>query len=213
MCFQIDPLNDPRWEEFVQRHDASSVFHTTAWLSALHKTYGHKPVVFTLNSPGEDLTNGVPFCLVSSLWTGRRLVSLPFSDHCQPLFDGEEQLPLLLRFISKRRESQSYKYFEIRPIEEIPIGPKNLLSLSPYESYFLHRLKLTIDPNQLLNQFHKSCIQRKIRRAKREGLVYEEGRSEERSAIDAQSGVWQLRRRPALVGAHQRDRYIPQEAV
>ena len=30
MVYTLDPLRDPRWDEFVSRHDSASVFHSPA---------------------------------------------------------------------------------------------------------------------------------------------------------------------------------------
>jgi len=46
------------------------------------------------------------------------------------------------------------------------------------QTFYLHRLNLRPAPDALLRSFHKDCVQRKIRRAEREGLTYEAGRSE-----------------------------------
>src|ERR1035438_9024202 len=86
--YEIQPLLDTRWDRFVKKHADSSVFHTTAWLDALYRTYGYRPVVYTDAPPGCELASGVPFCHVDSWLTGRRLVSVPFSDHCDPLVSG-----------------------------------------------------------------------------------------------------------------------------
>src|ERR1022692_3890628 len=51
----IDPLLDARWDSFLESHPRASVFHSTAWLSALSRTYGYKPVVFTTAPAGENL--------------------------------------------------------------------------------------------------------------------------------------------------------------
>ena len=45
-------------------------------------------------------------------------------------------------------------------------------------SFYFHRIDLRPTIEVLFRSFHKDCVQRKIRRAEREGLVYEEGRSE-----------------------------------
>src|SRR5206468_3003538 len=93
---RIDPLSDPRWPAFLQRHPDASIFHTPGWLEALRRTYGYEPVVYTTCKPGQELINGIPFCRINSWLTGRRLVSLPFSDHCQPLAACPEDLKELL---------------------------------------------------------------------------------------------------------------------
>ena len=81
-----DPVGDPRWSDLLDRHPVASVFHSPGWLGALRQTYGYEPFVVT-TSHGLTLENGMVVCRVKG-WTSRRLVSLPFSDHCDPLVDG-----------------------------------------------------------------------------------------------------------------------------
>src|SRR5690242_12893147 len=83
----INPLVDDRWPEFIGRHPNASVFHSRGWLSALQSTYGYEPLAFTTSAPSEELKNALLFCVVRSWLTGSRLVSLPFSDHCDPLVE------------------------------------------------------------------------------------------------------------------------------
>ena len=87
--YQIDPLTDPRWQEFTARHPRASVFHSSGWLRALQLAYGYEPIAYTLSPPQSEVANAVVFSRIRSWATGRRLVSLPFSDHCEPLVDGD----------------------------------------------------------------------------------------------------------------------------
>ena len=114
--FVLEPLADSRWTRFVDRHPHTSVFHTRGWLEALHRTYGYEPVVYTTAAPTEDLTNGIVFCRTDSWLCGRRLVSLPFSDHCEPLVDNKEELAFLTTSVIQEACSGSYEYVEIRPL-------------------------------------------------------------------------------------------------
>jgi len=50
--------------------------------------------------------------------------------------------------------------------------------LTKSASFYYHALDLRPDVATVFRGFHKSCVQRKIQRAFREGLTYEEGRSE-----------------------------------
>src|SRR5437899_12937930 len=83
--YQIDPLGDPRWADFLEEHPHACVFHTPNWLKTLSRTYGYEPFVVTTSPPRAKLSNGIVFCKLRSWLTGGRIVSLPFSDHCQPL--------------------------------------------------------------------------------------------------------------------------------
>jgi CelD/BcsL family acetyltransferase involved in cellulose biosynthesis len=170
----MDPLNDSRWTEFVNLHPSSSVFHTPEWLRALRQTYGFSPVVLTSSPPGQALANGIPFCRISSVFTGKRLVSLPFSDHCQPLA-GSEDLQYFSQVLSEMIDRGKLKYIELRPLAALtPPIPKFVCS----EHYKFHLLSLRPSLDEIFRKFHVDCIRRKIRRAEREGLTTEAGRSE-----------------------------------
>ena len=61
-CYQLDPTQDPRWAELVERHPKASVFHSVGWLQVLRQTYGYEPVAFTTSPPNSELKNGLVFC-------------------------------------------------------------------------------------------------------------------------------------------------------
>src|SRR5438105_4017019 len=96
MVHHVDHLRDQRWPEFLKRDPRASVFHAPEWLEALRRTYAYEPVVLTTSPPGKDLGNAMVFCRVRSWLTGTRLVSLPFSDHCEPLVGNQEEIEYLL---------------------------------------------------------------------------------------------------------------------
>jgi CelD/BcsL family acetyltransferase involved in cellulose biosynthesis len=132
--------------------------------------------VITTSEPGEELTNGLVFCEVRGWLGGRRMVSLPFSDHCQPLVDGGDERNCLWTELRRRLQEGKWRQIEIRPVT----APAALLAeWGSQPSFWLHRLDLRPDLGTLFQGFHKDCVQRRIRRAEREGLAYEEGRSEE----------------------------------
>lgn len=173
--YKLNPLQDPRWQSFVDRHPRSSVFHTTQWLEALRRTYHYEPVVYTTTPPASELSNGVVFCRIRSWLSGSRLVSLPFSDHCEPLASSEE-LAELMDWLSASRHRKNWKYIELRPLS--PDGAPRTADLTKSESFSLQTLDLKPSIDTLFQNFHKSCVQRKIQRAEREKLTYEEGRSD-----------------------------------
>jgi CelD/BcsL family acetyltransferase involved in cellulose biosynthesis len=173
--YQIQPLVDPRWDGLLERHPCSSVFHSRAWLEALRRTYGYEPIAYTTSGPGEVLRDGIAMCRVESWLTGRRLVSLPFSDHCEPLVRRAEDLQVFVRMLRETLQTERLRYIEMRPLESFASATS-----SPYASakYILHRLDLKPDLRTLFGAFHKGSIQRKIKRAKREGLTHQTGTTE-----------------------------------
>ncbi len=143
-------------------------------MEALRRTYGYEPVVYTTSAPHEELRNGLAFCGVSSWLTGKRLVSLPFSDHCDPLLDKDASASALLEGLYKEQKSQRWNYVEFRPRHDFA-GLQS--GVEPSESYCFHTIDLGRDEKTIFLDFHKDCIQRKIHRADKAKMKYVEGRS------------------------------------
>lgn len=178
-CYHLDPTKDSRWSELVERHPRASVFHTAAWLQALRCTYGYEPVAFTTSPPTGDLKNGLVFCRVNSWLTGHRLVSLPFSDHCEPLCDSAEDVNFLIRYLQTTLAHEKWKYLEIRPIYGNFGQTDEGIDFLPAATYSLHTLDLRPDLNEVFRNLDKDSVQRRIQRAERAGLVEKCGRSDD----------------------------------
>jgi CelD/BcsL family acetyltransferase involved in cellulose biosynthesis len=161
---------------FLKKHPRASAFHSSPWLKALKETYDYPVIGYTTSAPDRELENAMVFCKVESWLTGRRLVSLPFSDHCQPLVDRAEDLQTLLAALEQETKREKWRYVEVRPITVMEV--RTTLHLAT-ENFSFHELDLRPDVKTLFANLHKDSIQRKIRRAEREKLSYEEGRSEE----------------------------------
>lgn len=172
----VNPLLDRRWDALVARHPNASVFHARGWLEALALTYGYRPYVLTSSPPGEPLTNGIVFCEVSSWMTGARLVSLPFSDHCEPLVERQEEAGEFAHWMTQECELRHGKYVELRPLS-MTFGTQS--GLQPSQSFWFHELDLSPGLDRIFQRLHKNSFQRKIHRAMREGILYESGRSEQ----------------------------------
>ncbi len=170
----LDPLVDRRWDQLVASHPSASVFHDRGWLRALARTYGYQPLVITTANATEALQNGIVLCRVSSWITGTRLVSLPFSDHCEPLLENFGQLPEFISWMRKECDLQAGRYVELRPTSGDLVGG---CGLEPSCSYWFHELDLRQTLDQLFRHLHDNSIRRKVVRAEREGLSYEAGQS------------------------------------
>jgi CelD/BcsL family acetyltransferase involved in cellulose biosynthesis len=169
----VKPLEDPRWITLSLEHPSASVFHSRQWLRALQNTYGYEPLAYTNTPAGAPLDNAVVFCRVNSWLTGQRLVSLPFSDHCEPLVDSVDQLHELLTPALQELKNRKIKYVDIRPLNS-----SFSETTGGEESYFLHLLDLRPTLDELFKKLHGDSIRRKIQRAEREKLTLEAGSSE-----------------------------------
>ena len=121
------------------------------------------------------MQDGLVLCEVNSWMTGRRLVSLPFSDHCDPLVEDLEALTPFVTALQRQTIKGGWRYIEIRPLHSIYRAASLFQST---ETYLFHQVDLNPDLSTLFRNFHKDSIQRKIRRAEREKLTYCEGSNE-----------------------------------
>src|SRR5205814_7398409 len=117
-CRRLNPLETPGWDELVLTLPGASFFHSASWAVVLRDTYGHRPhYVCAMN--GERLVATLPVMEVNSPLTGRRGVSLPFTDECLCLSDNpltEQELFVEAMDFGRKR---GWKYLECR-------GTKNL---------------------------------------------------------------------------------------
>lgn len=104
------------------------------------------------------------------------MVSLPFADHCDPLLDNDNASQELIEFFRALINGNSWKYIEIRPRNSTLLRP--LSGKEKGNSFCFHVIDLDAPVETLFNNLQKSSIQRSIRRAEREGVTREKGRSE-----------------------------------
>jgi CelD/BcsL family acetyltransferase involved in cellulose biosynthesis len=177
MIERLDPVRDPSWRELVLSHPRSSVFHSPEWLEALRRTYGFEPVAYVTAGSGSSPA-GIPFSLVRSWLTGRRLVSLPFSDHCQPLVDSPEQVEEILGTAQADARGGGWGYVQIRPLAAAPLGALDRSGFRSEGPLYHYQLDLGPDLDTLFKGV-KYDVRKDVRRAERSDLRFEVGRDAE----------------------------------
>jgi len=166
----LDPLANPNWDAQVMGLAGATVFHSSAWARVLKESYGYKPLYFA-KVENSNLRALLSVMEVDSWVTGKRGVSLPFSDACEPLgtCDTRDQHELFQKAIEYGR-ANGWKYFESRgaamPDSNTPVS----------ESFFDHSLALSRDDEKVFAGF-ESSVRRAIRKAEKSGPTIEISRS------------------------------------
>ena len=155
-------LSDPRWLAFVQSQADATVFHHPTWANMLAETYGYRPLVLTQSSMDGLIVAGIPLLEIRSRLTGRRFISLPFTDYCPPLAQDPESLSLLSAGLMAWRVSVGDPLIEVRG--ELPLTS----SVHVMAAGVRHVLLLEGDCDGVLRRFNRSQVQRGIRRAQRD---------------------------------------------
>ena len=159
-----DTIDRDHWDDFVERHPLGTIYHHSLWQDVIRKTYGYKPLYYQVVDKSSNLQAAISSALVTSRFTGNRIVSFPFSDTCDPLVSDYDQLTGLLDAMESSRLDFNAQYVEIRFTNR---SNASLETLSTPE-YHTYRLDLGRQPQELLRSFHKNCIQRAIKKANRE---------------------------------------------
>ncbi len=174
----VDPLADGRWLSMVERHPRAGIFHSPGWLGALQRTFRF-PAMALVAGKGQSVpARALVFCRVESRLTGRRLVSLPFSDHCEPLVETPAELDGLLGSAALGDSTA----VELRPLDARWGEVMRARGWEPSARFHYHEIDLKPGPDALFTQFHNDCVRRKVRRAEREGLEVRHGNT--RALID-----------------------------
>ncbi len=160
----VDPCTSEEWREFVHEHPDAGVFHHPAWLQMLRDVYGYRIFAACIKD-GRRIRAGMPFADVRSLLTGKRWISVPFSDHCRPLLSDEDpaSMDALISFLKQSLSSETPR-IEIR--WRIAPSP-NVFSECNFVNHVLHLGK---DPETLFRSFDKHT-QRAIKIPQKGGIV------------------------------------------
>ena len=158
----LNPLEYPGWDELLLTHEDYSFFHTSAWARVLSESYKYKPLYFTSINNGK-LSALIPVMEINSFLTGRRGVSLPFTDFCQPIVSDEAQFKETIRQIIEYGKMARWKYIEWRG------GESYFQRTQPSLSYYGHALELVPNENELLSSFREST-KRNIKKALKQGV-------------------------------------------
>jgi CelD/BcsL family acetyltransferase involved in cellulose biosynthesis len=163
----IDPIHDDAYAELVASAPGSEIFHDRLWLELLRDEYGYEIGACCVRD-GDRIQAAIPFARVESRLTGKRLVALPFSDHCPPLLAADAPLEALGALGEALAEHAHADRLDLTVHASLPSVPAGHVA----ERFVIHRLALPSDPDEAEMQTSKS-LRQGARRARREGLTLE----------------------------------------
>lgn len=157
----VDIMETPYWEELLTKYH-SDLFHSPPWLAVLEKTYGFQLRARLLLDEKKQVVAGIPYSCIHDMMDPR-IVSLPFSDFCDPLVDSPERWELLLASLMKENLPISMRCLH----NQIPLNDAHMPTV--YQAYW-HCLDLTTD-DETRWQTLASSARRAVRKAEQSGVV------------------------------------------
>jgi len=156
-----------QWDKFVESHPKGSPYHLSYWMRVLHKTYSFTPFMYVQKNDNENISGIVPCFFIKGFFKGNRIVSLPFTDSCDPLLnDHSQEKELWQKIINEHKDN--IKYMEIRGSLLQDSG------LVCHNYYKLHVLNLGSDISEVEKNIDKKTIRYSIRKAQKGGIEIRE---------------------------------------
>lgn len=107
-------VDDRKWKDYIFDRPDVNVFHHPQWSINFYEVYGYKPYVFALINSEGAVVGGIPVSDVSSPFTGKRWVSLPYTDHCIPVLDDPASFETLADQIINLYQTRQIPKTELR---------------------------------------------------------------------------------------------------
>ncbi len=151
----------------VEELPGGTLYHGSCWQDIITGAYGFRPLVLTLEDSSGELGGVLPLILVEGRLTGRRLVSLPYTNAAGPLCrPGVDGAPLLAAAVELAAEERC-RYLEVRgqPGMQAPRGA----DLERLDYYGTFLLDLDPDLERTRSRFDKR-VRRGIARASKCGV-------------------------------------------
>jgi CelD/BcsL family acetyltransferase involved in cellulose biosynthesis len=156
-------IDDPRWGAFVSATEAATPFHHPAWAALLADCYRYPAFALALEDGAGQILAGLPVLDVSNRLTGKRWMSLPYTDVCPPLVAPHSSVEELVALLEEERIRQHIPQLEVRA--ELP-GPKT----SRRSEAVIHTLPLAADA-ELIKKNFKPTVRQHIAKGTRAGVV------------------------------------------
>ncbi|MFZ1947453.1 MAG: GNAT family N-acetyltransferase [bacterium] len=171
----LNPDHDSPLKALLRSFPQATIYHTPEWRDAVIATYGYRPIYLGYFK-GAELAAVLPLMFVKSRLTGRRLVSVPFSNTCGPIGAPEGVGPLVDRALEVRRELGA-KALEIRTQANLnPIDDQRFTK----SSYFITSVVgLDADPAKVWDGFKGKNVRTEVRQAIKKGIEVREGTRED----------------------------------
>jgi CelD/BcsL family acetyltransferase involved in cellulose biosynthesis len=157
----IDPTTHALWDDLIQHHCYSSIFHTPQWLRALTDTYQFELMATVKTDRSGQPVAGIPFALLNDQ-RGKRIISLPFSDFTDALVHNAEEWDELLEpLLDQNCPIVLRQLHNIIPLQDKRFELTNRAKW--------HGIDLQPEVDELWQGLHHSA-RRAIRKSQRDGI-------------------------------------------
>ncbi len=157
------PLSEHCSTTLLQKQMLESLYHCHEWHNLLTELYGYELIPLVTADKKGLISGYLPLCFIHSPLTGRRLVSLPFSDFCPLLAADEVSVNNLIDQAINEAKKRKVKYLELRTgLNETLARREDLVEEN--QLYVQWLVPLSADPDKVWSRLRKS-VQQKVNKS------------------------------------------------
>lgn len=161
---EVVEITDKEWIDFVLLNPSATIFHHPSWAITISETYQHKSFAAVAKDPHGQIIGGIPIIEIDSWLTGKRWISLAFTDHCKPILKDECSIEDFTNAVLRLWERTKIPNLELR------FGVHNLKKDVYSRSFYIHHLKLDKNEMELYRSFRKKGVQYCIKKGLQAGV-------------------------------------------
>jgi len=158
----LNPVSAPHWNAEIGTFPEANIFHTDAWAKTLMEAYQYEPQYAVWYEGGSPQVVA-PFMEVKSVLTGKRGVSLPFTDLCPILTKGPIPTSEVIKDLYDHGRARKWKTLETRGLIKAPENNEKV------PTFYIHELDLLPGEELLFAQI-RSSTRRNIRKSEKQGV-------------------------------------------
>ncbi len=156
-----NPLETADWDDRLMEFPTATLFHTTAWARVLVDSYGFQPAYLTGETP-DGARAMLPVVEIKTPLLGKKAVSLPFSDFCPPLLQGNIEPRQVLDETLCLARQRKWRTVQLRGLGQA--------GLPESDHFWQHDIPLLPSQEAMLASF-PSSTRRNLNKAQREGVT------------------------------------------
>lgn len=172
--FQIELLNTNKlkeWEDYVSFKRDCLIYHTLEWKDFQVSIFKYKTLYMISRNSKGNIEAVLPMCSIRSPFTGRRLVSLPFSQFCGPIWSSEDALVSLLKCVKKYLQKAGFDHLLIKMKKMLPSRVEKGLGLVKLTYFYESEIPFSGRTLQeVWRKFNKTSVRLAIKKAERENV-------------------------------------------
>ena len=125
------------WDKYIKNHPNGTLYHLSGWKDAIENTF-HLTGHYYIATDNKKILGVLPLFLVKTLFSGKKLISIPFAVYGGILADSREIRTFLLQYAIQLSHKEKVNNLELRNLND---GHEGLPEMDLYVTFIKKSLQ------------------------------------------------------------------------